>query len=254
MALVFKRDKFLNKSELQSDGLYLWKDGHVRLFLGIDNSGKMVFYSIGILDLRDRNWSEIFILHEEVALIMLEKTLKLLLDSRTFETNAIERYATLPSIYACLKKNVCRQYSHYENTIELCKTYPAIFGEITNPNKRAKGSVYVSAKDLVVGGVYHTGEDCWRKTYCFMGRNTSTGEFIWMFIGNAEAFRRDPYEFYRQYHPPIEYLKHNKKVRPVTPEKSKVLGGFNAVLMSSAFATVCERCCLSRSYGSKPLF
>lgn len=241
MALVFKRDKFLLKSALQVDCLYLWKDGHVRLYLGNTSGGQMVFYSLGILDLRSRHWDEIYILHESVALNALIQQVRTLLSGIALDEDAIEWYSSLPSIYACLEKDICKQFSPYPDVASFCQAYKSVLGVIKAPKEIAKGSVYVSAKDLVVGGVYHTGEDCWRHTYCFMGRNNNTGEFIWMFIGNDEAFRKDPYDFYVRYHPPIEYQKSNKRVRPVTPEKNAVLGNFNAVKFSSAFDMVCAQ-------------
>ena len=216
--LKFTNDKFIKRSDLIPGQIYLWKDGHLRWFLGqLATTGELCFYTLARACLLD-NHHDVTFTHERCQLPFLQNYMVALIANASYDADAFEQYNTMPSIYGVFPCDVSAQLQSWLRKHRITG--------ITCTSKIATGSEYVSAKDLEVGALYFSGQSPWRSTYCYMGRN-SRKEFVWLFIGNDEVFKKDPIKYINT--PAscdLERTKSNKKVRRLTKEWHSLLGDF----------------------------
>lgn len=194
---------------------YLWKDGHVNIFLGFNTeNGDFIFYSVGSMTLLEEWNSELGhcygFYNSELQLKYQEKLCVEVMQT-SFDENNLKYYKGMPKIIKSLwiikSKNELQKWL-IKNRVDC---------NLKLMNNKEKG--FVSSKELIEGRIYFTGANPWRSSYVYLGR-TSGGEYLWHFIGNIEIY----------YHNPLKDIKHsiyltknNKKVRPLKKELSSFL-------------------------------
>ena len=230
MDLTFKPDQFMPKSELKQGNTYIFKDGHVRVFLGASKStGKLAFYTICRLAFYNDSWSTVKLLHEPVQIQLMHAALKQVLSARKLTPDALVQYASQPSVIACLLEHtfdtvIQRGIEDWLVNHELL--------DFASDAERKHISVYTNAKDLVPGMAYHTGQSAHRSSYIYLGRvahpAAHEGWFCWFFVGASKDFVTDPVKCMLFWRNDLECTKTNKRVRPVTKREDSYLGDYCA--------------------------
>lgn len=230
--------KFLRKSELTVGSLYLWKDGHCRIFLGVVGdgfrgipnaqrytAGQLVFYNVGMLALYNISQEKVGILNEPVVLRFLNAQVAELLHSCAIDASAIDVYSSMPQIYTCLREGILQMVTcePAEQWLKLV----GLMGIVTSTKKATSTGEFVRATELEVGRVYYVGQSALRSCFVFLGHSRVDNSFIWCFIGNPEAFVSAPMDYVTTYGH-VECTCTNKRVHAVTPSQDEILGNFVA--------------------------
>lgn len=222
--LHYPARQFIKRADLVPGQVYLWKDGHLRWYLGQrGNTGELCFYTLAracLTDIYDDTElkHDITLLHEGTQVSYLQKYIATVINTLPYTANAYERYTTMPSIYGVFPCNASVK-------LKMWLARSNIKG-ITPTSKITTGSDYVSAKALVIGALYFSGKTPHRATYCYMGRDDDKN-FVWLYIGNENEFKANPEKYINTpFYCHIERTKSNKQVRLLTQKWSKDLGDF----------------------------
>ena len=205
------------KKDLRSGVIYILKNGEVRLYLGINKvNGQFMFYILGQTYVEEIGWQSDFkMLHGDLQATLLLNMCQQILRGG-FSLHAIKSYVSIPELR-------CAWYQAYtsEQLEKLCRRYVLADGAVSNILQQITftgdatplPSPYVTAKDLKPGAVYFTGAFPQGATYVYIGRLANKG-FVWVFIGNAEAWNNDPCEYVAYFMKDVVFVnQQNKKAR-----------------------------------------
>lgn len=221
-SLRWKENTFIKKSELKIGTAYLWKDGTIKVFLGVvAKTGELLFYATGRILLRgipsqtDR-WDDIVVAHGDTQLNIQKMLANMLMSAGCpLEKGGVFKYRTLPSIYGSV-------FDVY--TPDMIKIWVKAhnwgfdikFMEGAETPK-AQNCVYVPTAELVSGQLYFKGDLPWRSTYIYMGRIGK--EYVWVYVSSLSNWLKDPVGYLfglPNYNPQVVRTKANMKVRPLT--------------------------------------
>ena len=214
LATTWARDATIKRKDLKQGMIYILKNGDVRLYIGENAAtGKFLFYLIGSTAVVD-DWKKLYMLHGELQAKYLLEYCKAVL-AQGFKTEAFMEYAGIPELR-------CAWYAAYtpEKLQEICGRYTMLSAELNflqqikfsgAPSEKIK-SEWVSAKELVPGEVYFSGQSPWRATYVYIGR-LENKSFVWCFVGNSTAWDKNPCEYLGWSHDSLTVTTANKKVR-----------------------------------------
>lgn len=219
---MFKKNQFIKKNQLVCGKAYVWKDGSVRIYLGVGrNNNELYFYSVcSALFVISDDYKRIGLMHHitqlEALQLQCQKALLPPYDKRAFIS-----YTTMPSIYGDIGQIYEMGDIHQWLQSQGIKNIDCTANMVS-----PKNAGYVSAKELVVGGIYYGGKDAWHNTWCYLGR-TNSGGFMWCYIGNDEAFSCNPNSYILSYgkYNDMQVTQSNKKVRILTPSQNSKIAG-----------------------------
>lgn len=221
-------NSFLKKNQLESGSAYVWKDGHVRLYLGESKkSGEMVFYTVCCMAfdrVSDGHIQPLWGDRQQSALLAMCSSIL----SLPYNSSALETYNTMPSIYGSI--GVVYSTYNIDRWLEVNGR-----GGSLNFSRQGKNPVreaeYVTSKELKPGRLYYGGADGHRNTWMYVGKNIQ-GEYLWFFISNEEAFKEGPCRWMRSSRNYGDFIttKSIKRLRPLTRVQNKLLGGFEVDL------------------------
>lgn len=108
--LKFMLDNFIKRHDLVPGQVYLWKDGHLRWYLGTNAKDSLCFYTLGRACLYTVNsrWngrsitSDVVLMHENVQFPYLQQMITNTITSCEFISEACGVYCTMPSIYGVI--------------------------------------------------------------------------------------------------------------------------------------------------------
>lgn len=225
----FRTDTFLKRSELVSGDVYVWKDGHVRIYLGVvKKTHDLLFCTVGSMAfVSDGHPNGVMPLWGDRQVASLLGMCQGIF-SLPYNASAIVTYSSLPSIYG----SIGSVYSSQVIEDWLSRNRHGGMVQYSDDKSRYM-SEYVPSKDLVPGCLYYGGQSAWRNTWCYLGRTTGGG-YLWCFVGNDEQFKSNPCAYIRSAHAlgDIQTTLSNKKVRLLTPDKNKLLAGMRVSLLS----------------------
>lgn len=97
--LSFKQDKFIRKNQLVSGNAYVFKDGHVRIYIGMNRrSEELLFYTVGRMAFQTVSLGEVSPLWGDWQVNILKSMCKSVL-SLKYNFSAVSTYRYMPSIY-----------------------------------------------------------------------------------------------------------------------------------------------------------
>lgn len=100
--ISFKQDKFIRKSQLVSGNAYVWKDGHVRIYLGIVRRTKeMVFYTVGSMAFCKHSQGIVMPLWGDRQVCCLLGMCQSIFQV-PYNFSAIATYSSMPAIYGSI--------------------------------------------------------------------------------------------------------------------------------------------------------
>lgn len=191
---------FLKKSELVKGGSYIFKDGKVCIYLGLDVDSRFIFYHVGCVCIL--NELSCRILHRDIQLEAISGMISVLF-TRPADSVAVLDYRTLPYILQ-------REESLGVVNISVWWTKSALYNSNLPILTDNPVNSYVNSKDLVRGELYYSG-NCSDSVFVFIGRKTN-GEFVWQSVRNrdCQSLVSSGFNLRR-----ICITKNNKKVKPL---------------------------------------
>lgn len=188
----FLRDKYyteewLTPSQLRRGHIYLNKNGHVMIYLGISSYGMHVFYTMASCYVQyfyDENFStRVKIMNQDLQVAAISDIIEKSM-TRRGDKNLIRVQKAIPNIFG---EFPCKDYEAV-----YCSWYRDSFGDeigskdVPSIDTKNVGSAYVSVKNLRPGELYYTGNG-WGSIFVFMGRSTGN-KFIWYNIHSKEVY------------------------------------------------------------------
>lgn len=179
-------EDFITKKALQEGKVYVHKDGRLSLFVGYGDYNEFIFYELAHVLFVSVGGGVDFA-HGKVQVehlsYMCEAVMK-----QEISLKSLLCYKSFPQLYG--------EFSYVSYDSELVEWWSRNKKSLgsklpTIPNLEGGGkvkSLFVSAKDLVPGEFYYTG-DSWRSIFLYLGRDRD-GLFCWYYVGDPEGLLR----------------------------------------------------------------
>lgn len=234
-------DNTFKKKDLRSGMIYILKNGEVRLYLGIEkSSSKFVFYQLGSTYLVDDGygvgWHMLYgKLQANLLLNMCQQIMR-----GGFTREGLVSFVGVPELR-------CAWYQAYtpEQLEKLCRRNALMDNSVrgilqsiiftSDTVKVSVPAVFVSTKDLVPGCVYYSGQTPWRATFVYIGRLADSGKFVWVYIGNGEAWDTNPCDYVGWSNTALTVTNANKKVRPLTSFPREQCDSISSILWGKTY-------------------